>query len=96
MKKATLIQASNGFCEITTDSLIVRMKLGILLTIRYGFYRWGVCIPAVTDDAIHPSFIRFNQCILTGWDNWMGYYLLAENEETDSFLRFFYQKHGTT
>ena len=96
MGKVRLFYAGNGFCKIETDSLLIRIKLGLLLTFRYGFYRWGAWIPAVTDEAIHPSFIRFRKCILVGWDNWSGYYLFADNEESDKFLRLFYNKHCTT
>jgi len=95
-KTAKLYCAGNGFCKIETDSLLVRIKLGLILTFRYGFYRWGVWVIGVTDESIHPSFICFRKRILAGWDNWSGYYLLADNEETDSFLRDFYQKHCTT
>ncbi len=85
--------AANGFTCIHTFSHLRRLKLGLLLTFRYGFWRKGRWIPAVTDDAIHPSFVRGRKTILAGWDQWMGYHLLANDKESDAFLRAFAARH---
>src|SRR5438093_8274623 len=50
------------------------------------FSRSGTWIPAVTDDAIHADFVKGEHRILAAWHNWFGYYLLANNSETDGFL----------
>lgn len=60
---------------------------------RYGFWRWGVYLPAITDEAIYPDFVRFGLRIHSGWDNCSGYDLLAANAASDRFLRRFYEKH---
>ena len=85
--------AASGFSNVTTFSLPKRLRLGLLLTFRYGFLRWGRWIPAVAGDAIYPDFIRPGKRIHAGWDDWVGYYLLAGNEESDVFLRRFYSRH---
>ena len=96
MKIAKLFCAANGFAVIETDSLAIRFKLGLLLTFRYGFYRRGTCSLALAGDSIHPSFVRGKKTILAGWDDWKGYYFLADNDEADKFLKVFYQKHCLT
>jgi hypothetical protein len=60
---------------------------------RYGFFRWGVYIPPITDEAIYPSYYRGNRKIEAGWDNWFGYDWFASTPETDEFLLSFYEKH---
>lgn len=60
---------------------------------RYGFLRWGVWIPPITDDAVYPDFIRGKLRIYAGYDNWFGYDLLASNAPTDAFLQRFYERH---
>jgi hypothetical protein len=91
--RVLLDTAANGFARISTFSYSRRMRLALLLTFRYGFWRWGPWIPPITDDAIYPDFIRGAKRILAGWDNWFGYDFLADNAETDIFLRRFFEKH---
>ncbi len=87
-------EAANGLCEITTPSRARRLWCGFLLMFRYGFWRSGVCVPGIaSDEVIHLDFVRHNKRILSGWDNWSGYYLLAGNPETDQWLRGFYARH---
>jgi hypothetical protein len=83
----------NGFFSIETNSAWVRLRLGLLLIFRYGFYRWGSCTIGI-DETIYPSFLRFGICICAGWDNFSGYYLMANDQKSDEFLRRFYDKHG--
>jgi len=85
--------AANGYAWITTPSRRERLWLGLLLMFRYGFWRWGTYVPPITDEAIYPDFIRGKKRILTGWDNWVGYDLLANDPESDRFLRAFYERH---
>ena len=61
--------------------------------LRYGFYRSGGFVPAVTDEAVYPDFIRGKYKIQSGWDTWYGYDWFADNEATDKFLTQFYNKH---
>ena len=90
---ATLTTAANGHVELQMESLATKIRLGLLLTFRYGFWRWGPCIPAVTGDGISPDFIRFKLRIHSGSNDWLGYYLLADNAESDIFLRKFHARH---
>ncbi|MFH2043868.1 MAG: hypothetical protein ABIK92_01835 [Pseudomonadota bacterium] len=83
----------NGRLRISTFSFWRSWKVSLLLMLRYGFHRKGTYIPPVTDQAIHPSYYRGKMIILSGWDNWFGYDWLADNEETDSFLKVFIEKH---
>ena len=89
----SLLTAANGYARITTFSRWQRTKLVLLLTFRYGFWRSGTSIPPITDDAIYPDFVRGRKRILAGWDNWFGYDFLANDPESDAFLRSFYDKH---
>lgn len=84
--------AANGYCCIKTPSMLKRWRLSLLLTFRYRFRRQGRRILA-WDDAIHPDFVRANLRILSSWDNWFGYSLLADDPETDAFLKTFYDRH---
>lgn len=95
MDKAVHIQvAANGFTRITTFSVWRSVWLRTLLMFRYGFRREGHWVPAVTDDnAIYPDFVRGRKRILAGWDIWFGYDLLAEDEESDAFLKGFCARH---
>ena len=90
---AELRTAANGYAWITTPSRRERLWLGLLLTFRYGFWRWGTYIPPITDEAIYPDFIRGRKRIHAGWDNFVGYDLLAGDAESDKFLRAFYERH---
>lgn len=81
---------------ILTFSRRAYRRLGLLLMFRYGFWRWGVWVRGVTDEAIYPSFVRGKKKILAGYDNWIGYDLLATNPETDEFLRKFHARHCPT
>jgi hypothetical protein len=58
-----------------------------------GFWRWGIYIPPITDEAIYPSYIRWGLKIMSGWDNWVGYDFLSANAKTDHFLEQFIGKH---
>jgi hypothetical protein len=89
-----LTTAANGYAMLSTRSARQRRRLGLLLMFRYGFWRWGIYVPSVTDDAVYPSFRRFGLRIESGWDNWIGYDLLACNEASDEFLRQFHAKHS--
>ena len=93
-ERIELSTAANGFAWITTYSKHQRSRLGRLLMFRYGFWRWGASVPAITDEAIYPDFVRWGLRIHSGWDNWVGYDLLAANAKSDAFLRRFYAKHG--
>ena len=85
--------AANGFARISTFSQWWRMLLCLLLTFRYGFWRKGPWGRAVTDEAVYPDFVRGTKVIHSGWDNCFGYDFLAANEESDEFLRTFYERH---
>jgi len=61
--------------------------------IRYGFYRWGIYVPPITDEAVHLNYYRGKLKIESGWDNWYGYDWFSSNKETDEFLIRFYEKH---
>lgn len=91
--RADLGTAANGFAVVTTQSKKVRFRLGLLLMFRYGCWRWGPRIPAIADAAIYPDFIRGRLRIHSGWDNWLGYDLLAADPESDAFLRRFHARH---
>ena len=86
-------KTANDRVVISTFSFLKSWKVSLLLMFRYGFYRWGPYVPPITDEAVHPSFLRGKLKIHTGWDNWEGYDWFAENEETDKFLIKFYEKH---
>ena len=60
---------------------------------RHFFYRWGVYIPPITDEAIFPDYRRGRLRIHAGWDNWVGYDFLSANDATDEFLRTFLRRH---
>jgi hypothetical protein len=83
----------DGLTIITTHSPKQRLRLGLLLIFRYGFWRWGRIVAPGTDDAIYPSFIRWRKRITSFGSGWTGYSLAAENAETDAFLRQFYERH---
>lgn len=90
---AHLTTAANGLAWISTHSRSEYWRLCFLLVFRHGFVRWGRYIPPITDEAIFPDYVRFGLRIHAGWDNWMGYDLLAANQRTDDFLRHFYLRH---
>ena len=91
---ASLHTEANGFASISTFSFRKRLRLGLLLTFRYGFWRWGVWVPPMFDDTgVYPEFIRGRKRIAAGYDNWFGYDLTATTPEADEFLRWFYEKH---
>jgi hypothetical protein len=89
-----LTKTAEGRVSIETESLKESWRISLLLMFRYGFFRWGIYIPPITDEAIHPNFVRFNLKICAGWDNWSCYYFFADNPQTDSFLLKFYNKHS--
>lgn len=86
-------RAANGFCVLSTFSHFTRFRLGLLLMFRYGFWRKGRLVLAVTDDAVYPDFVRGQKIIHASWDNWTGFDFLAGNAETDAFLHAFYLRH---
>ena len=88
-----LTTTAEGRVSIETESLKYSWLISLLLMFRYGFLRWGIYIPPITDEAIHPSYLRFKFKIYAGWDNWSGYYFFAANPQTDKFLLKFYRKH---
>jgi hypothetical protein len=85
--------AANGFSWISTFSIWWYIWLSLLLSLRYGFWRKGSWIPAITDEAVHPDFVRGTKVIHAGWDIWSGYDFLAGNKESDVFLKRFYERH---
>ncbi len=84
---------ANGFIAICMDSLWMRFKLSFLLCFKYGFLREGQWSPTENDDEIYAHFVRDNLRILAGWDHSLGHYLLADNQQSNVFLRGFYQEH---
>ena len=95
-ERVDLTTTASGFARVSTFSKRQRTRLGLLLMFRYGFARWGVYVPPITDEAVYPDFVRPGMRIHTGWDNRMGYDLFASNSKSDAFLRRFYAKHCTT
>lgn len=93
MNGVHLQTAANGFARLSTFSWWKRLWLGLLLRYKYGFRRSGRMVAPGSDDAIYPDFVRDNQRILSGWDNWFGFDLLADDVQTDAFLREFHAKH---
>ena len=85
--------AANGHTWIQTESRSRAKKIGRLLVFRHFFYRWGVFVPPLTDEAIFPDYRRGRLRIHAGWDNWVGYDFLSANDATDEFLRLFLAKH---
>ena len=90
---AQLSTAANGYAWITTHSRSEYWRLALILVFRYGFIRWGRYVLPITDEAIFPNYVRRGLRINAGWDNCMGYDLLAANERSDTFLRRFHHKH---
>ena len=88
-----LDKAANGHVWLHTESRRKAWKVSILLMFRYGFWRWGVWIPGVTDEAIYPDFRRGALRIHSGWDNWVGHDFLAANKQSDVFLTSFARRH---
>lgn len=78
---------------LEVESRATYRKLGLLLTFRYGFVRWGVYVPPLLDEAVYPSFRRWGLCIDVGWDNWSDFYFLACDDRSIAFLRRFVKKH---
>jgi len=54
--------------------------------LRHGFRPKGGFVAAI-DERIFPSLTKSRLSVLTGWDRWFGYYLLADTAATDAFLR---------
>ena len=54
----SLQTAANGYARITTLSRSQRRSLDLLLMFRYGFWRWGVTIPAIKDEAIYELALQ--------------------------------------
>jgi len=92
-KRFELSRTAEGRVCISTFSAKGAWKVSLLLMLRYGFYRWGVYIPPLTDEAVYPRFHRGKLKIESGWDHWQGYDWFATNEATDQFLERFYYKH---
>ena len=91
--RTRLDTAANGFAHVTTEDQAEYKRLASLLVWRHGFIRFGFGVPAYGDEAIYPSFVRWRTTIVAGWDNWSGYYLLANSARADRFLRGFFAKH---
>ena len=85
--------AANGHVWIQTESKAIAKKIGRLLMFRYWFFRWGLFVPPITDEAIFPDYRRGKLRIHAGWDNWVGYDFVSANDATDKFLRRFVDKH---
>lgn len=92
-KEFQISTTHDGRPRITTFSLCQSWRVSLLLMFRYGFYRWGMYVPPITDEAIHLSYFRGRLKIDSGWDNWFGYDWYSANSETDAFLLRFYEKH---
>ena len=88
-----ILDTADGFARITTFSVKKARRVSLLLMFRYGFIRWGIYIPPITDDGIYPSYYRWRMKILHGWDNWFGYDWFATNQKKSDFLIKFYSKH---
>ena len=91
--RVSIDRAANGHVWLTTRSQRRRLWLGFLLMFRYGFWRWGSWVPPNTGEAVYPDFIRGGLRITAGWDTWVGYDLLSDNEATDGFLQRFFERH---
>lgn len=48
---------------------------------------------AVAGEAVYPDYQRGEQRVLAGWDEWDGYYFLADDAGADAFLRSFHTHH---
>ena len=94
-KSIYLDKAANGHNWLHTESRREAKRLGRLLSFRHGFFRWGIYVPAITDEAIYPNYVRGRLKIYAGWDNWVGYDFLAANSQTDEFLEQFIARHIT-
>ena len=51
-----------------------------------GFVRHGRAVVGL-DEGIAPSLVRADLQISSGWDNWLGCYLLADSAAGDGVLR---------
>jgi hypothetical protein len=88
----TLTTAS-GYFRMATFSQKKACRVSLLLMFRYGFLRWGVLIPPIAGEGIYPDFIRGRLKIKAGFDDWFGFDWFATDEQTDIFLRKFYERH---
>lgn len=62
------------------------------LRLRHGLWRSGQAVYS-PDDIILPDLVGEGIRLKSGWDNWSGYYLLAEDDLGDLFLgRIFARK----
>jgi len=94
-KEIFLDTSASGHHWIYTESRMKASRIGRLLSFRYGFWRWGLYVPPITDEAIYPSYVRWHLKIYSGWDNWVGFDFLSANEYTDEFLEQFSARHLT-
>ena len=85
-----LDRTANGHLTLTIadpgilDLILLRLRLRFL----HGFRREGIRIFG-PDEQIAPDFVRGNLRLLAGYDDWSGLYLLAKDEQGDSFLETF-------
>jgi hypothetical protein len=56
------------------------------LRLRHGLRRSGPSMVSMADVIILPALFAAEFRLSAGWDNWDGYYLLAEDEAGDRFL----------
>ena len=82
---ATLGSAAENRRRLVTASWWTAQALGLRLRLLHGFRREGPRLLTL-DDAIFPSFVRGSTTILAGWDNWLGYYFLAQDAEGEAVL----------
>jgi hypothetical protein len=85
--------AANGFGFLHTESRITFVLWGVRLRIKYGFRRTGQRVLGVVDESVYLDFVRGPVKLLAGRDNWCGFHLLADDRESDAFLRRFYELH---
>ena len=88
--------AANGFAILTTPSPASYLRCVVALVLRHGFLPWGRYIPPMTDESVHPTLHRGRLRILAGWDALMGYHLLADSAEAETFLRDFATRRGAS
>lgn len=86
MTAPTLITAANGHNWLVFDALNTpEWRVARDWLSREGFIESGAAIRGL-DEAILPSLVRRGVALAAGFDNWSGYYLLAECNEGDQVL----------
>ena len=69
-------------------SPVSALKLRWFLQVRQHFKREGRKIHA-TDQTLLPDYVRGSLRLHSGKDIWVGYYLVALDEEGSQYLKFF-------